>query len=1091
MIVQIGGNRVHMQVQSSGIGRASVVAREAAEAAVDLVQGEIAAAGAAQVELVEAAGAAGIEARDQAIAARDDAQAAQYDAEQARNAAQTAQGQAQAAVAACQEQVELAQAQVAAAAGQVALAEAQVALAEAQTALAAAQAVAAAQAAGAAEAAMSQAQLAALAAGAPIYVTLPTAPFTDVPSPFLYSTAAGVAVYTHDGSTATQVGFLGTVSFPNVAALKAFTGSLAPVGTRIFAGRFRYEVVSSGEHLTTDGSQKLIVLPGSDGYDLEAFGADLTGVAAVNTILGVANTAAVAADTPIVLQGGEVSLTASATVAADLTIKRGGKVKFGGGVVMTVEGCFTAGRYEVFTGSVGVSVGPSFASGSIDAILPEWFGAKSYKVAGGTPFDSSPGVLKAHQCAARGVIGFTYKMSFGQGIYGFGSGIDVPTGGDCVVVGQGTTNTQFRAIDSGSGFPDYIYKLISSTTNTRFRHIYWYGGSSSRPCKFGIYSEQMKHTHVTDCLFSSFSIAGVASSEWDNKFEDCEFEFCHVGIWCRRAGGNNNDITVDTCRFVSCEVGVVLNAGTSCRVRNGQFQASLIAPFTKTFIYAQGVSGLSVDNNYFETQATGGLAGMSFTSPEAITVYASIIFNGEPYFTDEVGTVTTTLSQSGAALGTVGSITDNLFATPSYYQAGAGGSGYTAGGVTFTALNGSGSGASGTVTVSGGIVTSATATTPGNTFQIGDLVSIVQGGNTTAIATVSATGANNGIAGLIIGGSAAVYPGHVRSLTMSNNLTGSSVAMVALYNDTTYCDARRLVISQEGKSSASYLDWQLIGSNITTQKARLGNIVSDNQSFRFAPGIAHGPQNYYPSTLAFTPSTSTLTRNGGRYQGFPYYRLTLNAAQKTSDPITGSLTIAASGASNAELCGRRVYLSALKSESAPNVKVRLTLSLTKDGNTVTVQNYDNGTTFTKAASTEREEVSIYVPISGGTLSWTIEVIAATAASQFADLSGFTLAPVGTALDTIPRHDYERNLVGSVSWDPASLADGATEKKEIPVIGARLGDAVTISAPGDIKGFALTGYVKSANLAEAVLNNESGVAENLGAGTYRASVEMLT
>jgi len=513
-------------------------------------------------------------------------------------------------------------------------------------------------------AAMTQAELAAIAAGAAIYSSVANGEAATVNGDlFFVSSAAGVQVYENQSGTGVAIGFLGTVSFPNVAALKAFTGPLTPVGTRIYAGRFRYEVVSSGEHLTTTGSQKLKVLPGEDGFDLEAFGVDLTGVASANTILGVADTAATAVPCPIVLQNGTISLTSSITVTADLHVKRGGKITFGGGVVLTVEGVFFAGRYEVFIGSVGAAVGPSFASGSVDAIFPEWFGARAYKVSGGTPFDSSPGILKAHQAAARGIIGFTYRILFGQGIYGFASGIDVPAGGECHVRGQGLANTQFRAINGGAGFPTYIYKLVSSTTNSRFSGIYWYGGSSGRPCSYGLYSREMKHTHVTDCLFSSFNIAAIASSEWDNKFEDNEFEFCHVGIWCRRAGGNNNDITIDTCRFVSCEVPVALNPGTSNRIRNCQFQASLVAPFTKTFIYAQGISGLSIDNNYFETQPTGGFKGMTFTSPETVTVYAAIILNNQPYFTDEVGTVTTTLSQSSSNLGTTGSITDNLFAT--------------------------------------------------------------------------------------------------------------------------------------------------------------------------------------------------------------------------------------------------------------------------------------------------------------------------------------------------------------------------------------------------------------------------------------------
>lgn len=62
--------------------------------------------------------------------------------------------------------------------------------------------------------------------------------------------------------------------FNNFTALKADTRTW-PVGQLLNtrAEGFAYQVVSSGEHVTTTGGAKLIVLPTGDGYNIKAFGA--------------------------------------------------------------------------------------------------------------------------------------------------------------------------------------------------------------------------------------------------------------------------------------------------------------------------------------------------------------------------------------------------------------------------------------------------------------------------------------------------------------------------------------------------------------------------------------------------------------------------------------------------------------------------------------------------------------------------------------------------------------------------------------------------------------------------------------------------
>lgn len=1012
----------------------------------------------------------------------------------AKNAAEAARDIALQAVVDAAAQVALATNQVALAAAQVALATAQTALATAQAVLAAADRALAQAAAADATAAKLQAQNAAIATGAPLLTVMPVAPFTGVPSPFLLQLpGAGTAIYTHDTVTATLIDWLNPATFETVQIMLAFTGALGPVGAKVFAGLYQYEVVSTGQHLTTAGGVKLIVLPGVLGYSMAAFGLDMTGVASASTALAAADAVAAAAGRPLIGSPGTLNLTASVTHAAAV-ITNGVKFSFASsGVVQTFNAPFTAGRETVFIGTLNASTGPRWGSGTIDFMAPEWLGARSRAVSGGTPFDSSNAWQQAMYAAARGSIGFTYRVEYGQGIYDFAKKSTKPAGGVGHYIGQGIT-TQFRGMNDGSGYPDSLLEFTTSTTGSRVEKINFYGGSASRPVKFAIYSTSYKHVNVNDCTASSFSVAAFAPSEWENAFSYCEIGSCGVGIWARRADSNNNDLNIDTVRFFDCEVGVALNPGTATRIRNCQFQAALVAPFSKTMIYAQGIAGLTIDSNYLETQPTGGLAGMAITVPTTWQLYASIILNNSPYYSDEIGTVTTTLAQSSANGGSVGSITNNLFATPAYYQAGAGGNAYTAGAVNYVALTGTGTGATGTCTVvTGGIVntTAPSGGTSGTGFAIGDIVRLDQSGNTSACATVLSTGANNSITALYMGHAAGIYAGHCRSMTISGNFFSPSCAVLALYNDRTVYSPRKLRLSQNLRPTAG-LDYQIIGPVTDTVNVRLGNIVNDNAIYASAPDLGLGPCNYVPASFAFaaTPTKSTFQRDAGRFKQYPWYRLKLNAGEQVSDVLTFSIPIASSGPNNSDLAGLMSYMSALKQESAANVRLRMALKMENGANTVMRQNYDTGTTFVQVAAEGREEVSLNLGTAGGTLRGEIQVIATSAAEQYVNLGGVILTIAGVSVDLFSRASFERPLQASDTWTPGTIAAGATATKTVACLGARAGDIVEIGDPADMDGLVVNRRAIN-NAVEIKARNVTTGALGGWSGTVRAMVHPTT
>lgn len=76
---------------------------------------------------------------------------------------------------------------------------------------------------------------------------------------------------------------------------------------------------------------------------------------------------------------------------------------------------------------------------------------------------------------------------------------------------------------------------------------------------------------------------------------------------------------------------------------------------------------------------------------------------------------------------------------------------------------------------------------------------------------------------------------------------------------------------------------------------------------------------------------------------------------------------------------------------------------------------------------------------------------------------------------------------TATWDPGSIAAGASEEKEVTVTGAALGDFAMASFSLDVTGLTLTADVTAENTVTAVLANSTGSAVNLGSGTVKVVV----
>jgi len=99
-----------------------------------------------------------------------------------------------------------------------------------------------------------------------------------------------------------------------------------------------------------------------------------------------------------------------------------------------------------------------------------------------------------------------------------------------------------------------------------------------------------------------------------------------------------------------------------------------------------------------------------------------------------------------------------------------------------------------------------------------------------------------------------------------------------------------------------------------------------------------------------------------------------------------------------------------------------------------------------------------------------------------DSSDTTIWTIDPAYASVPGY-----LEGSATWNPASIADGNEEAKEVTVTGAALGDFAIASFSLDVTDLVLDAQVTAANTVTCVLANNTGGAIDLGSGTARVKV----
>lgn len=95
------------------------------------------------------------------------------------------------------------------------------------------------------------------------------------------------------------------------------------------------------------------------------------------------------------------------------------------------------------------------------------------------------------------------------------------------------------------------------------------------------------------------------------------------------------------------------------------------------------------------------------------------------------------------------------------------------------------------------------------------------------------------------------------------------------------------------------------------------------------------------------------------------------------------------------------------------------------------------------------------------------------------LNGVVIAPTATATYPV--------LVGTSTYDPPSLADGAGASTTVTVTGAVLGDVALASFSSSTQGIIVTASVTAVNTVTIRFQNETGGTIDLPSGTLKAVV----
>lgn len=258
------------------------------------------------------------------------------------------------------------------------------------------------------------------------------------------------------------------------------------------------------------------------------------------------------------------------------------------------------------------------------------------------------------------------------------------------------------------------------------------------------------------------------------------------------------------------------------------------------------------------------------------------------------------------------------------------------------------------------------------------------------------------------------------------------------------------------------------------EPARLSMTISEGEQTIIA-GVVTGPE------LAPSNNTDLMNKHISSWtsDGVPVLSNAPSSAYYNDTVVT------ISGASGA-VSNKVMDITASKNGWAQDGWVTLVIPVSAFSGTATVRIFDGVTNHDLAVSPTAGKLDVrflQARLNAGATECTVSILPNGSSMQWGTPILFT----GLRAKDF-RFDRTHRLQGELTWDPASLTSGfGLTSPDVPVMGADLGDLVTIAPPYDIAGMSYSGYVRTDDFVHIRIENNTGGTIDLGSGEWKAFV----
>ncbi len=355
----------------------------------------------------------------------------------------------------------------------------------------------------------------------------------------------------------------------------------------------------------------------------------------INDPSSINNAVAAAAQT-----NGTVTISSAMTLGASLTIpsnvavvfEKGGSIVKASNYTLKIDGPFSAGLYQVFSGFNPGDV--TFGPGSVEQVLPQWWGADP------SGKNDSAAAING---AIKSLITYQYNLVNGQYVPGGSGTVYIPTGRYKVlspIIGVYSVNLKGAGMEVFNNTGTTIIP-VGGITALDFSNIVGgftvqdltVDGLTASSGGTGVLIGGTGQNFAANISFDNVSFVdlnyGVRfQSCWWINFNNCSLKNNNTGVYGNpTSGGYDQNISFINTRIAqSTNYGVYLEGGGG-GMQQINFEDCVIELNGINEIYSDQVGPMNITGSWFENHLTPGITAiqMSNTGPAVIT---GNVFNG-------------------------------------------------------------------------------------------------------------------------------------------------------------------------------------------------------------------------------------------------------------------------------------------------------------------------------------------------------------------------------------------------------------------------------------------------------------------------------